>query len=138
MLEISIDGAQGVLFNIAGGADLSMAEINEAAKIITESISPEAKIIFGTVQDDKLKKGEIKLTVIATGFKNDEIKTTRPTQPSTSLFEDVKPLGSINNGMERQSIQTVKSPTLKEFVDAELEDEDKDFDIPAFIRRKMK
>ncbi len=68
LLEVSITGAKGVLFSIAGGEDLTMFEIQDAAKVITESIDPDAKIIFGTVRDDKLKKNEIKVTVIATGF----------------------------------------------------------------------
>lgn len=68
LLDVSITGSKGVLFSIAGGEDLTMFEIQDAAKVITESIDPEAKIIFGTVRDDKLKKNEIKITVIATGF----------------------------------------------------------------------
>src|SRR3990167_4031109 len=68
LLEISITGARGVLFSIAGGDDLTMFEIQDAAKIITESADPNAKIIFGTVRDDKLRKNEIKVTVIASGF----------------------------------------------------------------------
>jgi len=68
LLEISINGAKGVLFAIAGGDDLGMLEVQEAAKIITESIDPNAKVIFGAIRDDKLKKNEIKITVIAAGF----------------------------------------------------------------------
>ena len=68
LLDISIDGARGVLFNVSGGSDLTMFEINEAAKIVTESIDRDAKVIFGAVHDEKLKKGEVKITVIATGF----------------------------------------------------------------------
>ena len=68
LLDVSIAGAKGVLFSIAGGEDLTMFEIQDAAKVITESIDPEAKIIFGTVRNDKLRKNEIKITVIATGF----------------------------------------------------------------------
>lgn len=68
LLDLSIHGAKGVLFSIAGGDDLTMFEIQEAAKLITESVDPNAKIIFGTVRDEKLKKNEIKVTVIASGF----------------------------------------------------------------------
>ena len=71
LLEISIHGAKGVLFAISGGDDLTIHEIQEAAKVITESIDKEAKVIFGTILDDKLKKGEIKVTVIATNFPAD-------------------------------------------------------------------
>ncbi len=68
LLELSIDGAKGVLFNITGSSDLTMLEINEAANIITESIDPNAKVIFGAVSDDTVRKGDIQITVVATGF----------------------------------------------------------------------
>ena len=68
LLEVSLKGAKGVLFNISGGKDISLSEIDEVSRIITEEVSPEAKIVFGAVYDDKLKKGELKVTVIATGF----------------------------------------------------------------------
>lgn len=68
LLEVSITGAKGVLFAIAGGDDLGMLEIQDAARVITESIDSHAKVIFGAIKDDKLKKNEIKVTVIATGF----------------------------------------------------------------------
>src|SRR3989344_5713179 len=68
LLELSINGAKGVLFAIAGGDDLGMIEVHEAAKIITESVDPNAKIIFGAIKDDKLKNSEVRVTVSATGF----------------------------------------------------------------------
>ncbi|MDD2731900.1 MAG: cell division protein FtsZ [Candidatus Pacebacteria bacterium] len=68
LLDISSKGAKRVLFNISGGKDISLSEIDEAAKIITQQVSPEAKSVFGAIQDEKLKKGEIKVTVVATGF----------------------------------------------------------------------
>jgi cell division protein FtsZ len=67
LLELSIDGARGVLFNVKGGKNLSMLEINEAAMIINQHVDPEAKIIFGTSIDPNLSD-EIQITVIATGF----------------------------------------------------------------------
>jgi len=67
-LDVSIKGAKGILFNVSGGKDISLADIDEVAKTITQEINPEAKVIFGAVQDEKLKKGEIKVTVVATGF----------------------------------------------------------------------
>lgn len=130
LLEISIDGARGVLFNVSGGMDLAMAEINEAAKIITDKIDPDAKVIFGAVQDDKLKKGEIKITVIATGFNNGIPKSVPQTGPT--LFEET---GSVSgNGFEQQ--RQIQNVSKQEIVDDGLDD--KEFDIPAFIRRKMK
>ncbi len=68
LLDLSIDGAKGVLFNISGSSDVTMLEINEAANIITENIDPNAKVIFGAVSDDQIRKGEVQITVVATGF----------------------------------------------------------------------
>lgn len=71
LLDVSIDGAQGILFNITGGPDLSLYEVNEAAEIIRRTADPDANIIFGAVVDPNMKDG-IRITVIATGF--DQIK----------------------------------------------------------------
>ena len=67
LLDVSIDGAQGILFNVTGGPDLSLYEVNEAAEIIRRTADPDANIIFGAVIDPELKD-EIRITVIATGF----------------------------------------------------------------------
>lgn len=133
LLEVSIDGARGVLFNVSGGYDMAMAEINEAARIITEHIDADAKVIFGAVLDDKLKKGEIKITVVATGFTNGHSAPARPiVNGGPSLFDNVpkKSLNSSANGALHQPV------TVKELVDSSVNDDE--FDIPAFIRRKMK
>ncbi len=68
LLDVSINGATGVLFSISGRDDLSMHEVQEAADVITKAADPDAKIIFGTIYDESLKKGVVKVTVIATGF----------------------------------------------------------------------
>jgi len=68
LLGISPKGAKGVLFNVSGGKDISLSEINQIGEIITQEINSEAKVIFGAIQDEKLGKGEIKVTLIATGF----------------------------------------------------------------------
>ncbi|MEK7579893.1 MAG: cell division protein FtsZ [Patescibacteria group bacterium] len=123
LVEVSIDGAKGVLFNITGGPDLAMAEINDAAKVITESIDPEARVIFGATQDNSLKKGEIKVTVIATGFAND------------GLGKKISGFGVFEK--ESQQIPAEKVQTQRKFID-DLEKEEDQYDIPAFIRKKMK
>ena len=74
LLEGSIDGATGVLFNITGGNDMTLIELNEAARIISEAVDPEAQIIFGSVVDERMD-GEIRITVVATGFQS---STTAP------------------------------------------------------------
>ena len=68
LLGISPRGAKGVLFNVSGGRDISLVEVEEIGKIITKEINPEAKVIFGAISDEKLNEGELKVTVIATGF----------------------------------------------------------------------
>jgi len=68
LLTVSPKGARGILFNVSGGKDISLSEIEEIGEIITQEINPEAKVIFGAVQSEILKKGEIKVTVIITGF----------------------------------------------------------------------
>ncbi len=82
LLEMDIAGAKGILFNITGGNDLSMFEVDEAARIITEAADPEANIIFGSVINDSYT-GEIKVTVVATGF--DDHRKTVSTLQSSSL-----------------------------------------------------
>lgn len=135
LLDISIDGARGVLFNVTGGVDMAMSEISEAAKIITTSIDPEAKVIFGAVQDENMKKGELKVTVIAAGF-NQGAKSTQPASASPQMFYDNN---VRSNGIRHDNpapAANVAKP-IKEVVDEGLS-EDNEFDIPAFIRRKMK
>jgi cell division protein FtsZ len=75
LLEVNITGARGILFNVTGGSDLGLFEVNEAAEVIKEAADPEANIIFGTVIDDRMRD-EVKVTVIATGF--DGSKKVRP------------------------------------------------------------
>ncbi|MFH1036827.1 MAG: cell division protein FtsZ [Patescibacteria group bacterium] len=68
LLGISPKGAKGVLFNVSGGKDISLSEIEEIGKILTQEINPAAKVIFGAIGDENLKEGELKVTLIATGF----------------------------------------------------------------------
>jgi len=142
LLEVSIDGAKGVLFNVSGGPDMAMAEINEAARIITEHVDPDARVIFGAVIDDKLKKGEIKITVVATGFNND---SPAPVRPSVSGFGAPADMGQNLFDTIKRTPPSVPSqsytpsnpnPPMKEFVDESVNDSEFDT-IPAFIRRKM-
>lgn len=82
LLEGSIDGATGVLFNITGGNDMTLIELNEAARIISEAVDPEAQIIFGSVIDERME-GEIRITVVATGFQS---SMTRPLEDEGQGF----------------------------------------------------
>lgn len=125
LLEIAIDGARGVLFNIAGNADMTMLEINEAAKVITESIDQDAKVIFGATTDENLKKGELKITVIATGFNVEQ--GAKKEMPVAEQAKVQAPSMS----------QPPKKKPIFESKVSNVEQED-ELDIPAFIRRKMK
>lgn len=138
LLEVSIDGARGVIFNIAGGPDLTMMEINEAAKVITESIDSQAKVIFGAVQDAQLKKGEIKITVIAAGFGEGNYKPVarekeKPEFIKTEPVSQEPPIAIPINDQK----QSAKKPSFSGQV-SPIENSDEEWDIPAFIRKKMK
>ncbi len=129
LLEVSINGAKGVLFSIAGGDDLGMFEIQDAAKVITESVDPNAKIIFGTVKDDKLKKGEVKITVIASNFPESFTKKTlfQATTPSITKEKETEEKGKIYNSIP---VQTQKAD------DSGVVDDDDEWGaVPAFLRR---
>ena len=133
LLEMSIDGAKGVLFNVIGGKSLSMHEVDEAARFITKSVDPEARIIFGAVIDESMDNG-VKITVIATGFDSEAApKKTMDSTRETSIIPDeesIKP----QPGFNRRPMFSTKSLEEKESGD-EGQDE---LDIPAFIRKKMK
>jgi cell division protein FtsZ len=162
LLDLSIHGARGVLFSIAGGDDLGMFEIQEAAKIITESIDPEAKVIFGTVKDDRLKKGEVRITVIASGFpessmgmgkkslfdnkvsafdRDEEAPRGKIYNSLAALTKDIKPISEQNNDNRFKSTteeikeEKVIPPSEKESKDEKGDDDDWSA-VPAFLRRK--
>ena len=113
LLELSVHGAKGVLFSIAGGDDLTMFEIQEAAKIVTESIDPNAKVIFGTIRDEKMKKNEIKVTVIASGFPGRGGKKTGFSQHRKSNI-DRRQKGKIFNSMPTSSAAKDAKPLPEE------------------------
>jgi cell division protein FtsZ len=84
LLDVSISGAKGILFVVAGSDDLGIMEVQEAAKVINESVDKNARIIFGMMKDEKLKKGHIRIIVIATGFP--DISGNAHVGPERSLF----------------------------------------------------
>jgi len=137
LLDISIEGAKGVLFAISGGSDLTMVEVQNAATIITESIDPDAKVIFGTINDERLKKGEIKVTVIATGFPAERLSgnssgITRkaPLPSNANLANENKDLKDFKDFREK-----AKEDKNKDQGDKKEKDNDSWDVIPAFLRR---
>jgi cell division protein FtsZ len=129
LLELSIQGAKGILFNITGGSDLSMFEVDEAARVITESADPEANIIFGAVINDSYT-GEIKVTVIATGFDDTKrgVQIARPLgefRPMSASAPAQKSMSNLDSGRP-------SNPSLPMG-----EDTGNEYDIPAFLRQRM-
>ncbi|MGD1895546.1 MAG: cell division protein FtsZ [Phormidesmis sp.] len=131
LLETSIDGAGGVVFNITGGSDLTLHEVNQAAEIIYEAVDPNANIIFGAVIDDRLQ-GEIRITVIATGFSMESksipsmagvsyVTPKTRTAPSTDGFTTTSAPADPEEPVEDPSNQPIISPNL---------------DIPEFLQRR--
>jgi cell division protein FtsZ len=165
LLELSIDGAKGILFSIAGGTDLGMYEIDEAAKAITEAADPDANIIFGTIIDEAMQ-GEVKITVIATGFEGENNRRDRRfvtinsqtgiRQPDYTGLPAFNPAASPQatptnpgmNGFEPPATQpppahqppptTQPQPRPHPQVDTTPPEEDEGLDVPTFIRRKLK
>ena len=135
LLEVSITGAKGVLFSIAAGDDLTLFEVQEAAKVITESIDPNAKVIFGTIHTDKLKKGEIQITVIASGFSENQNKKSL-FQSISSKQDDAK-VGKIFNSIETKEEKPIakSEPLVEPKKTVKIEDEEDDWGVPSFLRR---
>src|SRR3989344_3413155 len=139
LLEVSINGAKGVLFSIAGGDDLTMFEIHDAAKFITESVDPNAKIIFGTVKDENLRKGEIKITVIASGFPESYMKKglfgDREEVSKSKIFNAMPILNNFNN-INKEKEPEPLNLKQEEKKETTIEDNDDDWGaVPAFLRR---
>ncbi|HXK36521.1 MAG TPA: cell division protein FtsZ [Candidatus Paceibacterota bacterium] len=148
LLDVSIEGAKGVLINVRGGDDLAMAEVAEAASVVTQHVDRDANIIFGMgFGGEELKKGEIKVTVIATGFASGYQPQSRPTLSSVSRPQPVSDFFGSDAPPTRpdplrkpdltpqQPPQTPAKPST--ITDPSI-DSDFDLEIPAFIRRKMK
>lgn len=138
LLELSIDGAKGILFTVTGGANLGMYEVNEAARVITGSADPNAKIIFGAVVDEDLKD-EIKITVIATGFgKGDGRPSPRKITLQTPMtFGSGEQVGSSAPHVPPLRQTSPPPPSPQPQKPSEKTKEEDDLEIPAFIRKKM-
>ncbi len=136
LVEIGVEGAKGVLFGIAGNRDLKMNEINEIAKVVAGSVDPGAKIIFGAYHDRRLKLGQIKVTLIATGFNGQMMRTVEP--PTASLFsEELRYAREL--GAEKEQAFMREPEEKKRGVEkgsSKKEEGGSILDIPAFLRKK--
>ncbi len=157
LLDVTIDGARGILFNITGGSDLSLFEVNEAAAIIKESAHPEVNLIFGAQIDDNMGD-EVRITVIATGFEQSRVKSRmdanvlrpptnnqRPNMMQTNQ-PPMRPMQPVQNQPPVQPTQTNPPPQVRpnqqppqrptqDSFTTRVYDED-DMDIPPFLRPK--
>ena len=151
LMDVSIQGAKGVLFNITSGRDVTMQDVNEAADIISKTADPDANIIFGTTIDESMSD-EIKITVIATGFDeyNQNVSSftrssvrpqhlqDQPTQPPTPTPTQDDSFAPQND--DYQTVQNQDEPEEDQTQpqqddDFQVQEED-EFDIPAFLRQK--
>jgi cell division protein FtsZ len=163
LLEASIEGARGVLMSIAGGSDLGLFEINEAARMVQSAVHPDANIIFGAVIDDT-QGDQVKVTVIAAGFDGGAPPSNRSTSPMSKRVLDETPLAaavavdlaadgevpyipvtpeSFSNGAfgsaqvadEDDNFDNLFGDTPTEAEPSEVADEDEgDLDVPDFLR----
>ena len=154
LLELSPEGAKGVLLGISGGRDLRMTEINEAAKIVAQTVDPGAKIIFGAYYDKHLKPNQVKIIVIATGFNSPGTSnslfgsisgTDRPSyliQRNEMLHAEERhravPDKDKKEGAEREA-EPVEPPLPASGKDRKKRSADGDvWDIPTFLRRRKR
>jgi cell division protein FtsZ len=127
LLDVTIDGAQGVLFNITGGSTLSLYEVNQAAEVIRETTHPDANVIFGAVVDEAMGD-EIRITVIATRFERSQLRRQMMQLNDTGLFETAARQARV----VEQPIEQVEAPAPQvpgsRFSPGNIE-------VPAFLRR---
>ncbi|MBP6859299.1 MAG: cell division protein FtsZ [Candidatus Magasanikbacteria bacterium] len=160
LLELSIDGARGILFTITGGPDMTMTEVSDAAKIVTSSASEDAKVIFGTTIDESME-GHMRIAVIATGFDDrrasfgssaeeeqapQQFFTSSKYTPSNFMRrvqkdeeEEEKKFKQIIHNPSSSAVNTINPIPRSQSQAAPVKDKnsDDDLEIPAFIRKKM-
>ena len=149
LIEVSIDGAKGVLFNVTGGYDMSMSEIQEAAEIITSAVSPDANIIFGATLKPELED-ELIITVIATGFDSAYFheQAAQLETPGSGISPRVVPeenTQAVDKAVEAIDMDLDHSDAAASFAEEPTHDiwntpaeEDEESDTPAFLRRRKK
>lgn len=140
LLEISIEGAKGVLFNITGGQDLTMSEVDDAAKQIAAAVDPDANIIFGATIDENLVD-QVKITVIATGFDETKRRLRELSGRSGGLSSAgasqmySKPMQPFQTPMPPSGATSSPQPTFSDSSN-DVPPEEDEFDIPAFLRQR--
>ena len=127
LLDVTIDGARGILFNITGGPDMSLHEVNEAATLIKSAAHPDCNVIFGAVVDESMKD-QIRITVVATGFDQTPSITHRVVRPQTTTTS--RPIGkSGTTSSSSTSEESVMVPSKQTPIDPN------NLELPSFLRR---
>lgn len=142
LIEVSIDGAKGVLFNVTGGYDMSMSEIQEAAEIITSAVSPDANIIFGaTLKPDM--EDELIITVIATGFdsayfhsKSVDLGDKKNDSEKDNVSDET--VGNIDLNLDHAEAESIFAEENSGDIWNQTAENDDESDTPAFLRRRKK
>lgn len=146
LIEVSIEGAKGVLFNVTGGYDMSMSEIQEAAEIITNAVSPDANIIFGATLKPDLED-ELIITVIATGFDSEHFEEqvnvlrgkAAAGKPATTQEDDEDDdVPEVDMDLNRDEVAAEFAAEETADIWNQPPDEDDESDMPAFLRRRKK
>ena len=130
LLDITIDGARGVLFNVTGGSNMTLFEVNQAAAIIRETAHPDVNMIFGAVIDPNMGD-DIRVTVIATGFE----RTTMPRRISTPQFNTNSNEGNLFGFSDSLNVDAGANNNGHKEVTPKVFKQD-DYDIPAFLRNR--
>ena len=140
LIEVSIDGAKGVLFNVTGGYDMSMSEIQEAAEIITSAVSPDANIIFGATLKPEIED-ELVITVIATGFDAAYFQETEEAGETTeSDDEEVSQsvVSDVDMSLDHSESAAIFAEESQENMWDQATEQEDESDTPAFLRRRKK
>ncbi len=132
LLDITIDGARGILFNVTGGPDLTLFEVNQAAAIIKETAHPDVNLIFGAVIDQNMGD-DVRVTVIATGFERSGVSVKRPQEVQKNTIKVEKPMmRQDETAHDLQSIEVAKTDFAPRTFNTE------DLDIPTFLRNRIR
>jgi cell division protein FtsZ len=144
LIEVSIDGARGVLFNVTGGYDMSMSEIQEAAEIITSAVSPDANIIFGATLKADIED-ELIITVIATGFDSQyyqeeapEVQNTQVSEQMSAAIDETEVKDIDMNLDHSESAAIFAEENTESMWNQTPAEQDDESDTPAFLRRRKK
>jgi cell division protein FtsZ len=133
LLDITIDGARGILFNVTGGPDLTLYEVNQAAAIIKETAHPDVNLIFGAVIDQAMGD-ELRVTVIATGFERTGVPRRIVEKPKNRILNEAS--GKEVETREMESISVATQKPINDFQPRTFNTED--LDIPTFLRNRIR